>query len=207
MTGGGTEGLAIAALVVALVSFFGLFVFLIPPVVAIVLAAVARRRINAHPGRGGKGMTTAALIIATVLLVAGIVLDVVIVVTARNEVRYSRLVPGDCIEEPSGGQVTTVTRQGCGGAHQREVFAILDDPAGPGSPYPGESAVQQLGERECMARFENYVGAPPDRSALKVQLLYPRRVSWERTDNRRIVCIVGNRDGSSLTGSVRDSGR
>jgi hypothetical protein len=64
-----TEGLAVAAIVLAVVS---LFVPVVPGIAALVAAATAARRIRRAPAgaAGGRGLATAALVLATIGLVA-----------------------------------------------------------------------------------------------------------------------------------------
>ncbi|MFN2607134.1 MAG: septum formation family protein [Acidimicrobiales bacterium] len=194
-----------AALVVSLASVVGLFLLIVPPLVAVVLGAIALRRINRDPARSGKGLAVAGLTIGIVLVLAGGALDAGIAVAAKNRVRYSNVVAGICIKDP-GGPVTDVVKQSCDSAHEREVFATFDDPAISSAPYPTANEIRDLGTSECTSRFAAYVGTPLASSSLRVQYLYPRQQSWD-SGNRRFICMAATRDGSPLTGSVRDSHR
>jgi len=178
--------------------------------VAIVLAIIARRRIKRDPNRGGGGMAVAALVIGIVLLVGGIALDAAII-ASQDDVKFTELKVGDCTKglgiTAPGTKILTVTKQSCSGAHEREVFGVTDDPAPAGSPWPGRDALQKSAEAKCLERFEDYVGTPPARSSLKIELLYPGQATWEKEGTRRLVCIVGNADDSSTTTPFKGSKR
>ncbi len=83
--GGGTNGLAIASLIVGGVSFFLAFIAVgaIGGVVAIVLGVVALRRIGAGQGtataQGGRGLAIGGIVVGVLATLLGIVMTIVFV--------------------------------------------------------------------------------------------------------------------------------
>jgi Domain of unknown function (DUF4190) len=77
------EGLAVAALVLAVVS---LLVPLLPGIVALALAAMATQRMRQRPAGsvGGRGLVTAALVLSTIGLLAWVGLGALVVVTHQH---------------------------------------------------------------------------------------------------------------------------
>lgn len=64
-TSTGTNGLAVASLVLGIASVM-LFCFLIPPILAIIFGGVALGQIKRNPGQGGRGMAIAGLTLGIV---------------------------------------------------------------------------------------------------------------------------------------------
>jgi hypothetical protein len=195
----------VAALVLGIVSI-PMFVFFVPAIVAVVLGAVARRKIKADPAATGTGMANAGLALGIVSLLGAAAFVTVAIVQgpSSDTVRYSRLQPGDCYEEP-GPTAGEVTLQACAGDHDREAFAVVDHPAPPEAAYPGKEALQSYADRECVSRFANYVGTSLDRSDLRVVFILPSSDAWTDLGFRRIVCGLRSGDGEPLDGPARGS--
>ncbi len=199
---GKTEGLAIAAFVLGLVSL--LFCPIITAIVGLVLAAKAHGRINQSNGMlGGRGLATAGRVLSIVGLVVWIPLIAAITVASINggdQKRLDQLDVGDCFNIPNGVRVTHVTKKSCNNAHQGEVVSVLTYPQLGGS-YPGPGALTQFAATRCPAEFARYVGSTPARS-YTVGWLYPLESAWTRQHLRQVVCAVEDPDGH-LVGSVR----
>jgi hypothetical protein len=219
-----TEGLAIAAVVLAAVSFF---VPILPAIVALVLAAVAARRIREAPAGvlGGSGLVTAARVLAAIglLVWVGLAALLVVVVTqveeptgkgtvtdaglpSAREVGVDALEVGDCVNDetlPGEGRVVTVNLVHCGQPHDLEVFA---NATMPGGDFPGDQAVERFGDRSCVARFKEYVGIPFRDSKLDYYSYWPTEDSWNAGD-RVVTCAAVDPHGGKLTGSVRGTRR
>jgi hypothetical protein len=195
----------VASLVLGIVSI-PMFFFFVPAIVAVVLGAVARRRIKADPASTGTGMANAGLALGIVSLVgaAAFVIAAISTGPSNDTVRYSSLRPGDCYEEP-GPTAGKVTLESCAGDHDREAFAVVDHPAPQEAAYPGREALQSYADRECVSRFANYVGMPLDRSDLRVVFILPSSEAWTDLGFRRIVCGVRSGDGEPLSGPARSS--
>jgi len=182
---------------VALVSTF-LFFLVIPAIVAVVFGFVALRRIKKRAPRGGRGLAIAGVVIGILVALGGIAFDVGVGWFATHTTSYSDLSAGDCVRRPNG-EVFLLRRQSCSGNHDRQVFATFDDRETSSTSYPGRAELRAFAEGECVARFNAIAADAPNRSRLGVFFLVPNQTSWEDNDNRRVVCMVGNRDGSPLT--------
>ncbi len=180
-----------------------LFVFflVLPSVIAVVLGLVALRKIKRTTPRKGRGLAVAGVVIGIVAALGGLALDIGVGVFFANTTSYQDLKVGDCLDDPSG-RVFRVSRHSCSSPHERQVFATFDDPASSSAPFPGTTPLRTLAEGECVARFARSAPSVPNRAALRVFFLVPIKSSWENDDNRRVVCMVGSRDGSRLTGSL-----
>ncbi len=60
---------------------------------------------------------------------------------------------------------------------------------------------------QCLGGFEPFVGTAYELSSLDVIYLFPTQVSWQRLDDRTVICSVVALDSSKLTGSMAGSGR
>jgi len=97
-------------------------------------------------------------------------------------------------------------RAGCDASHSHEVADawVLDDPLV--AAYPGQGELTRREQARCEAAFEAYVGRPTDGSTLALTVAVPPPAEWE--DGLRVaVCLVGNRDGSFLSGHAAGSGQ
>jgi hypothetical protein len=123
-----------------------------------------------------------------------------------NEVRSSALVVGDCIKNPPRGEVFAVNRVPCVLSHGAEVYAVLQHPAAPGEPFPGQEGITTYSEEVCLAAFESYVGVAYENSTLDVKFIRPEPAGWEERNDREITCLVADPDGPTL-GSVKGTNR
>lgn len=106
---------------------------------------------------------------------------------------------GDCLNDVSGTQVSTVPVVPCGEPHQYEAFAAMNLPDG---DYPEVDEITKQADEFCYGEFESYVGISYDESALDFSYFYPQTDSWANGD-REILCLAyGDED---LSGSVKDS--
>ena len=116
--------------------------------------------------------------------------------------------PGQCfdsIEDPVAAD-RAVQVIDCEEPHTYEVYDVISydgEGAGRGTPYPGESAVQNWAEQACFDRFEAFVGVRWTVSEMDIRVWWPSAESWGRAD-RSVVCTVMSDTGEKLTGSQRD---
>ncbi|CAN5368497.1 MAG: septum formation family protein [Acidimicrobiia bacterium] len=114
---------------------------------------------------------------------------------------------GDCFHEFEGTEVARVETADCTEPHVYEVIANVELPDG---PYPGESAIHQIGFDQCLPRFEPYVGLDYQSSLWYLTPLVPLRESWP--GDRVVNCLVFQQDQANpgepgtVTGSARSSG-
>ena len=190
-----TDGLAIAALVLAILA-------VVP--VAVVLGIIALRRIK-RSGDSGRGLAIAALIVSAVWFVIGL-LTVGLVIAFRDEIsdaiesefRYSDYISdlsvGDCIDYEPGLFDDDVAEPvepflqivDCSGEHQEEVIAL---PVMADGDFPGDQAVEEEAQDECLAAFEPYVGAAYEDSVYDITYFTPTQETWREGD-RQILCTV-----------------
>jgi uncharacterized protein DUF4190/putative regulator of septum formation len=202
----GLDGMAVAALVLGIVSI-PLFVMFVPAILAIVFGAISRHNVKSNANRTGAGMAVAGLVLGIVSLIGAVIFLIAAIAsddTFDDTVRYSRLQPGDCYEDP-GSTAGEVRLQSCSDEHDREAFAVIDHPAPEGASFPGRESLRRYADDECTARFSAYVGRAYDQSQLEVVFILPSRDAWDDLDFRRIVCGVSNADDEPLVGTVRGS--
>ena len=113
---------------------------------------------------------------------------------------------GVCLEFPedTGPEITELPVVECGVAHSHEIIAIVESES---TVYPGFEALEAEAQTACLAEFQPYVGINPFDSELFVTWLVPTLTTWDRDDDRQIVCLVGNGNGADLVGTVEDSKR
>jgi len=191
--------LSLLALATCWISVFSLTLALVIllGVLAVIVAIRARR--------AGLRLATAALAIAALALMLGITTAVGVALNGDSGgVKYSSLVPGNCLEKP-GDAFETAQRVDCAKPHDLEVFALVDDPAPRGAKYPGRDLMDREANVACPPQFQSYVGVPFDESQLGVTFFVPVKATWE-ANSRRLLCTVSAKTGK-LTGSVKGTKR
>lgn len=129
-------------------------------------------------------------------------------VAAGEQVSVFELSVGQCLsvdqEADTLEQVGSIT---CAEPHTAEVYALIAHPAAPGQPFPGADAITSFADTECIARFRDYVGVDYAVSAIFSTSLTPTELSWQKSGDREVVCLLISGDGSPLApGSLRGSG-
>jgi len=113
---------------------------------------------------------------------------------------------GDCFDDTSmldageGGEVSDLPGVPCARPHDNEVFAVFD--VGVAS-FPEGDAMGELAFESCMNRFQSFVGRDYESSALDIMTLYPSRESWDRKNDREVVCAVYDMEANKLEGSTK----
>jgi hypothetical protein len=110
---------------------------------------------------------------------------------------------GTCLKfgKDVGENVTELPSVPCEESHTHEVFAVVQSDA---ETYPGFEELEAEAQALCFGEFEEYIGLSPFDSELFYSWLVPTLNSWERENDREIICVVGEQGGGPLTGSVRD---
>ncbi|KRF32633.1 septum formation family protein [Yonghaparkia sp. Soil809] len=108
---------------------------------------------------------------------------------------------GDCLNDAEATeQVETVPTTPCDEPHDSEVYASVimseDD-------YPGEDAILERADSECLTGFESFVGASYDESPYDFSYYFPTEGSWAQGD-REILCVIYDPAGP-VTGSLEGS--
>jgi hypothetical protein len=109
---------------------------------------------------------------------------------------------GDCFNDGStfdDSEVNSVPGVPCAEPHDNEVYAVYDVTA---QSFPGD-AISEIAHDGCVQRFEAFVGKDYESSSLDIATLYPSRESWQRQNDREVVCAVYDIELSKLTGSVK----
>lgn len=113
---------------------------------------------------------------------------------------------GTCLDFDAdvGAEVTELPTIDCAEPHSHEIFAVVVSDE---TVYPGFEALETTAQAKCLGQFEEYVGISAFDSALFSSWLVPTLTSWDREDDREIICVIGDGAGAPLVGSVRDSNR
>lgn len=201
--GQGTNGFAIASLVLGLIGFV---------LLSVIFGIVALGKLRHRPQRG-KGMAIAGLCLSALWVVGVVSVLVVRVETAAHRSATTgqivgnghlgvfSLRAGDCFQNPSGSQpatgLTQVTAVPCSSPHNAQVIAQLPVP---GSAYPGRTAFRAQALPGCQAR----VAAVVDRSKLTPTMnliwIYPELQAWA-DGQRTISCLIAD-SSEALTSSL-----
>ncbi len=107
---------------------------------------------------------------------------------------------GDSIE----AEITELPAVPCSEPHSHEIYAIAFSGA---DTYPGLEALEADAQAQCLGEFEDYVGVGAFDSELFFSWLVPTLNSWDREDDRQIVCVIGEGNGAPLVGTVRGIAR
>jgi hypothetical protein len=107
---------------------------------------------------------------------------------------------GDSIE----AEITELPVVPCGEPHSHEIYAIEFSEA---ATYPGLEALEADAQAKCLGVFEDYVGVSAFDSELFFSWLVPTLNSWDREDDRQIVCVIGEGNGAPLVGTVKGIAR
>lgn len=106
------------------------------------------------------------------------------------------------VDENLPAEVETLPVVDCVDAHSHEIYATVTSPE---TVFPGVDALGDLAQVKCLEAFEPFVGTSPFDSVLSYTWLVPTLQSWNDEDDREVLCVLMNRDGSSLTGTMRDA--
>ncbi|MEE2035889.1 septum formation family protein [Nocardiopsis sp. CT-R113] len=117
---------------------------------------------------------------------------------------------GDCFTESemdaafAGGEVSDIPLVDCAEEHDSEVYFTEDLPEG---DYPGSDSINTSTEEICYGdNFTDFVGVPYPESEIYVATLSPTEDSWNRADDREVVCYVVT-DGETVTGTLAGANR
>lgn len=121
------------------------------------------------------------------------------VVDEGEQVGVFTLNVGDCLGDVPLDQISSVTELSCDNPHIYEIYHAFDIS---GDVYPGDDEVVAEAQEVCLDRFEGFVGIDYTASELEISYLYPTSDSWSLGDDREVLCMVLNLDGSSRSGSA-----
>lgn len=128
------------------------------------------------------------------------------IIVDEGRVGVNRLRTGDCFDDvdPSTlsdefSEVEAVDAKPCTAAHTYEVYYLG---ALPNADFPGDQAVNQQVDGQCLALFESYVGIEYEVSMLDYSFIFPSAESWGDGD-RGYICTLSSMGGDKLQGSMR----
>lgn len=117
---------------------------------------------------------------------------------------------GDCFNEEAmntallDSEVTDVPLVDCSEEHDSEFFHSHQMT---GDEYPGEGEIQGQADERCTGdAFTDFVGVSYDESEIYVSYLSPTQESWEKLEDREILCYL-NVPGEKVTGTLEGSNR
>ncbi|WP_026127810.1 septum formation family protein [Nocardiopsis lucentensis] len=112
---------------------------------------------------------------------------------------------GDCVAEFEGREgISQVPVVHCDEPHLYEIYYAGDLD---GDEYPGEEEVISMTSERCGEEFEDFVGVEPTRSELAHRSLFPTEDGWNEDDDREILCLVHERNGDQVAGSLEGARR
>lgn len=128
-------------------------------------------------------------------------------VVAGGELGAFRIRLGDCFLEIPDGTVESVDAVPCNSPHLYEVYAAFNVDGAAGAAFPGQPVLDEQSQQGCYDRFAPFVGLSYEESIFDISLLGPTQGSWDELDDREVLCLIQNVDGTLKTGSAEGSGK
>ncbi|QYH36620.1 septum formation family protein [Salinibacterium sp. M195] len=111
---------------------------------------------------------------------------------------------GDCeAVSQTADEVDSTRTIDCSEPHATEFYAVVIVPDG---DFPEQDAMYALGDAECLAAFESYIGVNYDDSIYDFSYYSPSTETWASGD-REILCYAYDYSGAQIAGSVAGVGR
>ena len=182
----------------------GLFITVVPSVIALVLARQVKRQAAAA---GGNLATLAAAGRAKVLGIIGlfssvlftlfVVLAAVGATSAASTSDYTRLQPGDCFNRSPSGSTVSIQQVSCAKAHNAQAVGRIIVPS---QTWPGKAGFSMIVGSTCDEDAVAYVQSDVSSNVI-VTYIYPERQAWD-DGSRVVVCDVRTADGSKVNGPL-----
>jgi hypothetical protein len=189
----GTNGLAIAALIFGITPLF---------LLGFIFGFISLSKIK-KTGQAGRGLAIAGVILSALWMVAWVVGTIVIVSAVKTVLNNNGapgfgLTPGDCFNQNTTNAAQPIDKLACTTAHDGETVALLPIT---GTTYPGEQAMSQQANDQCVTATKSYLDPAMDYPNLTPAYLAPSALAWA-AGNHSIVCYV-----SSTTGKLNTPAR
>jgi len=114
------------------------------------------------------------------------------------------LTVGDCtVASQESGEFADTQVIACTEPHDNEIYAASSVPDG---DFPGNAAIDVQATADCFDEFATFIGANYEDSIYGASWYYPTEGSWAEGD-REILCLVYQRDGEQVTGSLAGAAR
>ena len=123
-----------------------------------------------------------------------------------GELGAFRIRVGDCLAASADGEFESIEGIPCSEPHADEVYHAFNLAEGDGS-WPGDSQVADEADLGCYNAFAPFVGLDYESSVYGYSTISPTEGSWNGLDDREVLCLIGNYDGTSKTGSARNTAR
>lgn len=109
---------------------------------------------------------------------------------------------GDCLGGEAIGEVSSFDGVPCDQPHDSEVFLTFDVADG---DFPSDAVLNERAQTDCLAAFEPFVGLSFEESIYGISWLVPTVQTWDQADDREIVCLINNFDGTKKSGTAKDT--
>lgn len=123
-------------------------------------------------------------------------------VSEEGEIGALRIQVGDCLGDLGTGVVESATAIPCEETHYYEVYHSFDLPDG---DFPGPAVVGESADDGCLAAFSGFVGTDFQSSIYGFTSLTPTDDTWNRLDDRAVLCMLSHYDGTDKTGTARNT--
>lgn len=110
---------------------------------------------------------------------------------------------GDCMNSVDAEEVSEVPAVPCGDPHDDEIYYEFTLPDG---EFPGNDAIYEAADAECLPQFETFVGLAYEESVFDYYPYVPTEGSWNGANDRVVQCVIyedGVRTVGSLAGVAR----
>ena len=121
--------------------------------------------------------------------------------------QLAKLGAGTCLNVPDklGDNVTSLPTVDCATSHTHEIFAVV--PYTSSDVFPGNQKLDAFATAGCIQPFEDFVGTSNFDSTLTFTWLTPSLSSWNDHKDRDILCVLNDKNGAPLVGTMKDSHR
>ena len=125
------------------------------------------------------------------------------VIENESDIGVFRLRIGDCFDHAGVGvTVEALTAIPCEEPHTAEVLDAYDY-VSEGDVFPGLDVLGESAVDECIARFNTITGVDfMIDTEWNLAPIYPTAESWDRLDDREVLCIVVPRNGEPVSAPI-----
>jgi hypothetical protein len=214
------SGMATAAFVLGLASIV-MFIFIVPPILAIVFGLIGASQIKKSGGKlTGLAQARWGWALGIVGTLGAIAVYIAVAVSEDDDsdstVSPLQVAVGDCFVDESIADLGTdevtftvgsVTLVECSEPHHGEAYHVGKLNVGREREYPGETAVRVELEEICYGEpFESFVGTAYEDSELEVLYYFPSKAAWQ-IQSGPFSCVLIDPGFDRLTGSQRGSNK
>ncbi|MCS5719228.1 septum formation family protein [Herbiconiux sp. CPCC 205763] len=105
---------------------------------------------------------------------------------------------GQCLNDTDGTEVSEVPLVDCADEHDFEVYGELELA---GDEFPGDDAIDEQSDAQCLELFQPFVGISYDDSVYGYTYFTPTEKSWTDGDDRLVSCLIGDPE-AKVVGSL-----